>query len=214
MKRAIIALTVVAFAAPSAHASLISVTAEGTVVFNGVSTAPLNAVGSGDTAKMSFQVDSNVFVDGVPGDTRGYEIIQSSFDLSFNAPPVSVGLLNPFPAGQTPYFTLVDGFPVSDGFFVSTSPVSPGGVPISQSPLQANFDVGYIGSTLSSLDILDALGSYDFTGLTRFSFTLWQAFPDNVRMEIDFASLTITPEPATVALMGVFGLLAMRRRRC
>lgn len=213
MNKAIVALTVVAFAASSAQADLISVTAEGTVVFNGVSTAPLNAVGSGDSAKMSFQVDSNVFVDGIPGDTRGYEIIQSSFDLSFNAPPVSVGLLNPFPGGQTPYFTLVDGFPVSDGFFVSTSPISPGGVPLSQSPLQVNLDLGYVGSTLSSLDIMDALGSYDFTGLTRFSFTLWQAFPDNVRMEIDFASLTITPEPATAALLGAWAILALRRRR-
>lgn len=213
MKKALVALAVVAFAATSAQAALISVTAEGTVVFNGVSTAPLNAVGGGDTAVMSFMVDSNVFVDGIPGDTRGYEIIQSSFDLSFNAPPVSVGLLNPFPAGQTPYFSLVDGFPVSDGFFVSTSPISPGGAPISQSPLQVNLDLGYVGSTLSSLDIEDALGTYDFTGLTRFSFTLWQAFPDNTRMEIDFASLTITPEPGTAGLLGMLAVLALRRRR-
>lgn len=196
----------------AAPADIVTVTIEGTVVSNGVSTAPLSAVGSGDSAVMSFQVDSNVFVEGVPGDTRGYEIIQPSFSLLFNAPPVSVGLLNPFPAGQTPYFALVDGFPVSDGFFVSTSPSSPGGVPISQTPLQANVDLGYVGSTLSSLNILDAIGTYDFAGLTRFSYTLWQSFPDNTRMEIDFARLTIVPEPATLTLLGALAVLGLRRR--
>lgn len=212
MKRIIPTLLVSAFAVAASQADIVTVTAEGTVVFNGITAAPLNAVGSGDSAVMSFQVDSNVFVDGIPGDTRGYEIMQPSFSFDFNAPPVSVGLLNPFPAGQTPYFTLVEGFPVSDGFFVSTSAISPGGVPISQTPLQANLDLGYVGSTLSSLDILDAVGTYDFTGLTRFGFTLWQVVPDNVRMEIDFQSLTITPEPASLATLALAGLVALRRR--
>jgi len=213
MKAAILAATLLALAATAARADLITVTAEGTVVFNGITTAPLNAVGGGDSAVMTFLVDSNVFVNGGLGDTRGYEIIQPSFSLDFNAPPVSVGLANPFPGGQLPYFTLADGIPVSDGFWVSTSPDSPGGVPISQSPLQANIDLGYVGSTLSSLDILDALGTYDFTGLTRFSYTLWQISPDNVRMEIDFVRLTITPEPATMVLLGGAGLMLLGRRR-
>jgi hypothetical protein len=196
----------------AAQGAIVTVTAQGTVVFNGITTAPLNAVAAGHTAVMSFQVDSNVFVEGVPGDTRGYEIIQPSFSLAFST-PVSVGLLNPFPAGQTPYFTLVDGFPVSDGFFVSTSPTSPGGVPISQTPLQVNLDLGYVGTTLGSLDILDAVGTYGFTGLTRFSFTLWQSFPDNVRMEIEYSQLTIVPAPGAMVLLGALGLLMPRRRR-
>lgn len=182
------------FVAAGAHADVVVVDATGTVVFNGIANPPLNGVTVGETAVVSFEVDSNNFVDGIPGDTRGYVIDQASFSLAFSG-GVSVGLLSPFPAGQTPYFTLVEGFPVSDGFFVSTSNVSPGGVPISQTPLQFNLDLGYDGGTLTSLDILDAQGTYDFTGLTRFGFNLWQIVPDNVRLDIEFASLTIQARP-------------------
>lgn len=214
MKRSIvIVLSASAFGVAGARAEIVTVTVEGTVLFNAVTAPPLGLVGAGDSALLTFQVDSTVFVDGIPGDTRGYEIIQPSFSLSFDAPPVSLGLLNPFPAGQTPYFTLVEGFPVSDGFFVSTNPSSPGGVPLSQTPVQLDLDLGYVGSTLGSLDILDALGEYDFDGLTRFNFDLWQGFPDNVVLSIEFERMTIVPAPSSIGLIGAAGLLAVRRRR-
>lgn len=202
---------VVALAAIPARGEVVDVTIEGVVVFNSISSGPLDPVTGGDAVLVSFSVDSDVFIDGIPGDTRGYEIDQSSFSIAFDT-PVSLGLLDPFPGGETPYFTLVDGFPTSDGFFVSTSPVSPGGVPLEQTPYNLNVDVGYVGSTFSSLDILDALGTYDFTGLTRFGFTLWSVFPDNTNMEIDFAQMTITPEPATFGLLAAFGVVGLRRR--
>jgi len=200
MKKLAIALAITWLGATAPQAAQIEVSARGQVLFNGITTPPLNAVTAGQTARMSFMVDSGGFVEGVPGDTRGYVIDQPTFVLNFSG-GVSVGLLNPFPAGETPYFTLVDGFPVSDGFFVSTSPVSPGGVPLAQSPIQANLDLGYDGTTLGSLDILDAIGSYGFNGLTRFSFNLWRVAPDNVVMDIDFTDLTIATalpvEPST-----------------
>ena len=192
--------TLVAIAALSlapAHADIVTVTVIGQVMFNGVSDPPLSTVPGGDGAIMSFQVDSNNFMEGNPGDTRGYVIDQASFSLSFSS-GVSVGLLNPFPAGQTPYFSLVEGFPVSDGFFVSTSPFSPGGVPLEQEPINANLDLGYTGDTLATLDILDAVGVYGFGGLTRFGFNLWRIFPDNVRMDIEFAQMTIEAGPLAV----------------
>ncbi len=194
------------------NADIISVSITGQVGFNGISDPPLSGVSSGDSVEMSFTVDSDVFMDGVPGDTRGYEINQSSFSLIFDT-PLEVGLVNPFPG--TPYFTLVDGFPVSDGFFVSTSPFSPGGVPLEQDPFNANLELGYDGSTLSSLDILDAVGEYDFDGLTRFGFTLWAVVPDNVVMEMEFQQMTIkrVPEPTAAAILGPMGLLMLRRRR-
>ena len=115
---------------------------------------------------------------------------------------------------MTPYFTLVEGFPVSDGFFVSTSPISPGGVPLSHMPYQFNLDLGYVGATLATLDITDAYGDYAFGGLTRFSMDIWQSSPDNVRMAMDFSQLSIVPAPAGGAVLMVGGLgLAARRRR-
>ena len=212
MRYLLISLATTLFFCVNVNADIVSVSITGTVGFNGINAPPLSGVSSGDSVEMSFTVDSNVFVDGVPGDLRSFEINHSSFSLAFST-PVELGLLNPFPG--TPYFTLVDGFPVSDGFFVSTSVVSPGGVPLSQEPFNANLDLGYTGDTLSSLDILDAVGVYDFDGLTRFSFTLWSIFPDNVAMEMEFREMTIkqVPEPTAVAILAPLGLLMFRRRR-
>ena len=195
------------------QAAIIDVTVTGRVSSNGIGDAPLSGVNVGDDVELSFTVDSNNFVDGISGDTRGYVIDEASFSLAFDTPVVQ-GLLNPFHPGQTPYFTMVDGFPVSDGFLVSTSPVSTGGVPLAQPPYHLGLDLGYTGDTLGSLDILDAVGVYDFTGLTSFHFELWTVFPDNVHMEIDFEQMTIAiPEPATLSLLALGGLGLLRRRR-
>jgi hypothetical protein len=206
---ALVLAAVVLIAAP-ASAVEVTVTATGTVGFNGITDAPLGTVSPGDHVEMSFKVDSNDFMDGVPGDVRGYVIDQSSFSLSFDT-PLDMGLLNPFPG--TAYFNLVDGFPVSDGFSVSSSNVSPGGVALAQEPFNFNLDLGYTGDTLSSLNILDALGSYGFDGLTRFGMNLWSIFPDNVVMDMEFQKLTIVPEPTTLALLLPLGCLLLRRRR-
>jgi len=213
LRKFCIAVAAIALCGTIAQAEVVTVTVTGDVLFNGIGNPPLSGVTGADTAEMSFEVDSNVFVDGIPGDVRSYPIDQSSFSLRYTPSGVTVGLANPFPAGQTPYFSLVDGFPVSDGFFVSTSTSSPGGVPLSQSPVQANLDLGYVGSTLSSLNILDAVGTYGFGGLTRFSFTLWQISPDNTVMEMDFVSMTIVPEPATFGVSALSGLAVLARRR-
>ena len=210
---AVVAVVSFAMWGTVARADTVAISVRGQVVSNFITTPPLNGVPVGNTGVMSFTVDSNNFIDGIPGDLRSYPINPSSFALTFQPSGVTVGLANPFPAGQTPYFTLVDGFPVADGFFVSTSTVSPGGVPISQSPLQANLELGYAGTTLSSLNILNAFGTYNFTGLTRFSFNLWQASPDNVRLNMDFQQMTIAPEPTALALPALVGFVALSRRR-
>jgi hypothetical protein len=188
------ALAVTLLVAGTAQAEVVTVEVIGQVTFNVIGDPPLGNIGPGEQVVMSFAVDSDNFVDGVPGDTRGYEIDQTSFVLSFSS-GLEMGLLDPFPGGQTPFFTLVDGFPVSDGFFVSTSPISPGGVPLEQEPINCNLDLGYEGDTLGSLDILDALGVYGFDGLTRFGFNLWAIFPDNIGMEMDFEQMTIMTPP-------------------
>ena len=210
----VLIVIVALFGSPmAARAEIVTVSARGQVIGNLIATPPLNGVSVGNIGVMSFTVDSNNFIDGIPGDLRSYPINPASFTLSFQPSGVSVGLANPFPAGQTPYFTLVDGFPVADGFFVSTSTTSPGGVPLSQSPLQANLDLGYSGTTLSSLNILNAFGTYNFTGLTRFGFNLWQTIPDNIRLDMDFQQLTITPEPTSVGAVAILGWATLSRRR-
>jgi len=182
------------------------VTATGMVFFNSIGDGSLGTVGNGETATMTLGLDTNDFFDSVPGDLRGYVI--SSFDLSFSG-GASVGAAG----GNTNYFTLVDGFPVSDGFFVAGSAVSPGGVELDQSPYFFDLNLGYDGSTLGSLDIADAFGTYEFNGLTRFSMNIWSVFPDNVRLGMDFSSLTIIPAPGAMTLLGLGGLAATRRRR-
>jgi hypothetical protein len=197
-----------------ARADIVTVNVRGNVISNLITTPPLNGVTVGNTGVMSFTVDSNNFIDGIPGDLRSYPINQSSFSLTFQPSGVTVGLANPFPVGQTPYFTLVEGFPVADGFFVSTSTTSPGGVPLSQSPLQANLELGYVSTTLTSLDILNAFGTYNLTGLTRFAFNIWQTIPDNVRLDMNFQQLTIAPEPTAGLVLPVLAaLMASARRR-
>jgi hypothetical protein len=69
----------------------------------------------------------------------------------------------------------------------------PTGVPLDVTggfgPFSDNFYVTYGGSTLSSLDIVDAEGTYDFTGLTVFNWTIDDG-PFNP-IGILFAELTI-----------------------
>jgi hypothetical protein len=183
--------------------SLVEVTVTGVVEFNFIGDPPLSDVMSGDAVSMTFLVDANNFVDGIPGDTRGYVIDQSSFWLTFASGVVTQMLLDPFPPGETPFFTLADGIPVSDRFWVSTSTNSPGGVPLEQEPFEANVDLGYMGDTLDSLDILDALGTYDFDGLTSFGFNLWAIFPDNVALSIEFQQMTIAAVSEKVTICHV-----------
>jgi hypothetical protein len=183
-------MVAVLLVATYAQAAVVNVEAIGTVIWNGIGDPPLDGVNSGEQLVMSFTVDSDVFDEGTPGDTRGYVINQASFSLSFSG-GVEIGFMDPFPGGQTPYFSLVEGFPVSDGFFVSTSPFSPGGVPLAQDPFNFDLDLGYTEDTLTSLDILDALGVYGYDGMTRFSMGIWAIFPDNVVMGCDFEGMTI-----------------------
>ncbi len=196
MRKFMIVLAAVLLFAANAQAVVVTVEATGQVIWSGIGDPPLGEVNGGEQVVMSFSVDSDVFDEGTPGDTRGYVIDAASFSLSFSG-GVEVGLMDPFPDGETPYFTLVDGYPVSDGFFVSTSPFSPGGVPLEQDPFNFNLDLGYVEETLMSLDILDALGVYSFEGMTRFALNIWASFPDNVALECDFEMMIIDAPVAT-----------------
>ncbi|MBK9128959.1 MAG: hypothetical protein IPM13_14330 [Phycisphaerales bacterium] len=202
--------------AASALAATVQVTVTGSVDFNFIGLPPLSGFAPGAPASLTFTVDSNNFVDSVNFPTRGYPIDTSSFVLSSGA--ASIGLQNPFPAGQTPFFALRNNDPAVDGFFVATSYEFFGGVPLDQTHTtgaryQHDFHVTYTGDTLSSLDILDALGTYDNTGLTVFGWGVWRNSPDFVFLGLDFGQMTITPEPTSLALLAPLATLLARRRR-
>lgn len=201
----------------NAAATPIQVEVNGMVEFNQIGSGFLGGVSPGDSVNMSFSLDSDTFVDSASFPTRGYAM--DAFVLSFNGD--AIGLQDPFPAGVTPYFVIRDNDPAVDGFFVSTNVDFPFGVPIDQTGLFSqfisNFLVTYTGDTLPSLDILDALGTYDFSGLTVFNWTVDDG--PFQPLGIVFEQMTITAaavaEPGILALIGI-GLLGMglaRRRK-
>jgi hypothetical protein len=166
----IAALTMATLVGSAVQAHIVTVTVEGTVTFNAIMTAPLDAVSAGDSAVMSFQCNPR----GCDGATfpecivRCYEIIQPSFSLAFNTPPVTVGLLNPFPEGAIPSVTFARCF---SGWNLSRE-VYLDSLPISQTPLRATFESYGIGY------------NYDL-------FNLWQDTPESALLDIAVTRITI-----------------------
>lgn len=195
MQRVTFLLLAAGLAAGGATAGVpIRITVTGTVTFNLITLPPLSGVPVGAPATMTFEVDSDNYVNSPNFPTRGYIIEQSSFLLDFGA--VQIGLQDPFPPGETPYFVIRNNDPAVDGFIVSTDYNGPAGVPINQAHTNGvyyrdNFYVTYAGSTLPSLSILDALGTYGYTGLSTFNWTITRNGFDFVG--IDFTQLEIAP---------------------
>lgn len=174
MKKPLTALALACSLSTLAAGEVVEVTILGTVEFNQITTPPLGDVSVDDPARLTFLVDSESFVDNATFPTRGYDLDPASFSLVLGSE--TLGLQDPFPAGQTPYFVLRNDDPAVDGFFLSTDLDGPIGLPIEQAgifdPFRNNVSVTYGGGTLGSLDILDALGTYDLTGLTVFNWTI------------------------------------------
>jgi hypothetical protein len=215
---AVIGTALVVSTAPALAGTTVTVTVTGEVEFNGIRNSPIdrNNVPAGSDVVLTFQLDAGNFVDSGLFPVRGYVMEEPSFELTLNG--VSVGLQNPYPAGQTPYFVIRNNDPAVDGFFLSSNVDSgaPEGVPTDEpgvfGQFYNNFYVTYGGSTLPSLDILDALGTYDFDGLTVFNWTLDDgAFGPNA-MGLLFSQMTIVPEPASLVVLAAALICGLRRR--
>jgi hypothetical protein len=199
--------------APSGSAlagQVVEVTVRGTVEFNLINSGPLAPVADLEHATLRFRVDSDVFLNSAMFPTRGYVIDQASFSLAFDS--AAVTLKSPFPAGSTPYFVLRDNDPAVDGFFTSTNVNGPAGQALSVNgafgAFASSFSVTYGGGELSSLDILGALGTYDFTGLSVFHWSVDDGPVEPIGML--FETLTIATVDSTwtdkgSALAGVAG---------
>lgn len=211
------AMTATTFSATT-QAEIIQVEVVGSVDFGGFPFATSwGAFGSGDPVTMSFQLDSTNFIDSGVFPVRGYEVIQPSFDLSINGN--SVGLAGMQPFGATPYFILRNDDPAVDGFFLGTNidgfpngiaTAEPGGI---ADNLDALFSVTYEGTRLDSLDILGAVGTYDFAGLSVFNWGLEDAFVQPVGFIFDEWSISVVPAPSSLLAIAPLGLMAGRRRR-
>ncbi len=207
-------LAALGLAAGTAAAAPVLVEINGVVYGNQINPAPLGDVNPGETATISFLVDTDNFVNG-SFPTRGYAIDLGSFSVDFSG-GTSIGA-NPGFAGPA-YFVVRNNDPAADGFFLSQGLDFPSDIPLAQAgafgDFGARFNVSYTGDTLDSLDIADAAGTYDFTGLTVFGMGINDGPFEDV-LGIDFSSMTITvvPAPSALALVGLGGLVAGRRRR-
>ncbi len=214
MTKTMITAAVLAASTLAANATPVLVEIRGEVYGNQINEGVLGNVNAGETVTYSFTVDSGNFVNGF-FPTRGYVINQDSFTLNFSG-GTSIGL-NPGFAGPA-YFVLRDNDPAVDGFFLSQGLDFPSGMPLAQAgrfgDFEASFSVAYPQDFLPSLDILDAVGFYDFTGLSVFGMGIDDGPIEGV-LGIDFVSMTISvvPAPSAMALLGLGGLVAVRRRR-
>jgi hypothetical protein len=203
------------FTTSASRADIVNVTLRGSVEWNQITAAPLGNAHVNDAAELNFQVDSNIFSNNPQFPTRGYPIIQDTFKLKF--PTTEIGLMNPYPAGTTPYFVLRNNDPAVDGFLISDGTGFPDGVSLAQNgafgPFANEFHATYPGSTLASLDILGALGHYDFTGLSVFNWTIDDG-PVNA-LGILYSDMTISavPEPTALAALLLLPSAALTRRR-
>ena len=214
MKFATLLIAAAAIVAAPAMATTVDVVIDCTVEYNQVNFGPLANVNAGDSAIWSFQVDSNNYQNSANYPTRGYIIDENSFSLAIGSE--TLGLQSPL--AITPYFVLRNSDPVADGFMFSDNTDWPASLPSDETgqldQFGHHFEVGYSGTgagdVLSSLDILDAVGTYDYTGLTSFYTVLNDSFAEPVGLV--FNSLTITPEPTSLALLALGGLALLRRR--
>lgn len=210
------AIALLAALAGVATANDVLVEIHGQVWGNQINQGALDPVLPGETATIAFELDSGNFQNSPNFNTRGYLIDQSTFTLSFSG-GVSVGLANPYTNG-TPMFVVRESDPVADGFMISNNTDWPIALDTTEVGRFGNFavrfNVSYGGTTLSTLNILDAIGSYDYSGLTVFGMGVNDGPIEDV-LGMDFTSMTITviPAPAGVALLAPVGLLSLRRRR-
>jgi len=211
------AAIVAAALAGSAMGDLFQIDINGEVDFGSVNVGQWANAHSGDPVTMSFQVDSNNFMDSTNFPVRGYEVISSSFDLTIAGN--SAGMANPYPNGLTPYFVLRDNDPAVDGFFLTNhiDGFEEGIFTDEAAQLDptfgALFTATYEGTRLSSLDIAGAVGTYDFTGISSFNWGLTDSFAQPMGFIFDHWTISAVPAPASLFGLVPLGLMGARRRR-
>lgn len=183
-----------ALASPAAlHAQEFEVRWRGHVEYNLITSGALGAVHANDPVLISLRVDAANFVNSPNFPTRGYPAVSGSY--SYQIGSVTLGLQTPYPAVPPPMLVLRDNDPAVDGFLLSTNVDFPVGIPLnvngSFGALKAHTMVTYGGTTLSSLDVASAVGTYEYAGLSVFGFAIQDGPVDPVGLIFD--KLEIAP---------------------
>lgn len=204
MKKVLLCLIVVAIAVLPTLADTVEIRIRGNVIWNFARSAPLNEVQVGEDVEYYMEVDTEGWAESPNFPTRGYEVDQATFAVTFTG-GVQIGAADPYqPWYVPPYFVLRNNDPAADGFFMSSNNLDwpwPGIMTSANGfcgAFEAHGDIGYTGDTLDSLDIRDAYGRYDFTGLTRYYTNLVDCGFEVIG--IDFYDMTIMPAPVEVAV--------------
>lgn len=206
-----------ALVAASASASIVQVDIVGSVDFGGVPNGPWAGAAPGSSVVQSFRLDSNNFVDSGNFPVRGYEIISSSFSITINGH--TAGMADPYPGGMTPYFVIRNDDPAVDGFFMTNHIDGFEEGILTNEPANLDptfgtiFNVAYEQERLDSLDILGAVGTYDFAGLSVFNWGLADSFVQPMGFIFDQWTISVVPAPASLLAFAPLGLMAGRRRR-
>lgn len=208
----LVCAALVAGAGTTAGAAIVQIDVFGVVDFNVIQGSHAG-IPSGTPVHMGFQVDSTNFVNSGSFPTRGYSVDLASFTMTVGAASVTMDNPQPGPA----YFVLRDNDPAVDGFFLADntdlySPLSvhiPGLAPTHE----LDFHATYPGTTLSSLDILGAVGTYDLTGIQVYQWTIGRFGNPGAEYAYQRMTISVVPTPGVAGLAGIGGLCAIRRRR-
>ncbi len=208
MKHLLVLITALTLMASVSLADIVSVEFIGSVEWNQINQGIFADVNSGDPVYASFTLDSDIWEPSPNGyGVRGYPIDVTSFDLTIG----SVGpvhLVNPQPNGETSYFNIRNDDPVADGLFISNQLEWDNLLPKLDVPggldpfFSFIWSIGYTGDTFSSLDIMDCLGTYDFTGLTSFYTGVKDSWADPIGI---VPEMTIISSPSVAVETESFG---------
>ncbi len=190
----------------------------GSVDFNIIPSAvsPLSGVAVGAPASISFQLDSDSFVDNLNFPTRSYDFAPDSFIASVG--DFELRLESPYTTGFiAPSLVVRNNDPAVDGFFISDNGNFPDAIatdhPGGNGPFGVLASVTYNTDPLPSLDILDALGTYDFGGLTSFNWVLVDGPFDAMGFLFEELTISTVPEPTSLGLAALGLLFGLGCRR-
>jgi hypothetical protein len=179
-------------AADFASATIVHVRITGSVESNQFTTGLLAGVPANAPVDLRFDVDSANFVTSptptLVNRVRGYRVINSTFSLVIGGR--NVPLLN----NPQWNFVIRNNDPGVDGFFFSVGTDIPTQIPVNIAI--ANYGVEYSrtfagATTLPSLNILDARGTWAFNDISSYNFNI-------ARGEISVPTI-MTPETITIS---------------